>query len=73
MPTKRRRVSAARGVPDQILLALGLGAGLNAIPDETLRALWCEWKVPVTRVWKERHGSEPFAAVLARLEGWDDE
>lgn len=72
MPSKRRRVSAGRRVPTDVLMLLGFGSGMNGIPDKTLRKLWVTWRVPVTREWKRRTGMEPFAAQIARLEGWDE-
>jgi hypothetical protein len=60
-------------VPRDVLALLGLGSGMNNIPDKTLRKLWHTWREPVTREWQARFGQEPFVAWLAREEGWDDE
>lgn len=71
MPTKRRRVSAGRRVPNDVLLLLGLGSGMNSVPDKTLRKLWHTWGPAVTREWQRRFAAEPFVGWLAKEEGWD--
>lgn len=69
----KKRTGRDLAIPEDILLVLGLGAGMNHYADEWLIDQWREWRVPLTAHWQAHYGEEPFAAVVARMEGWDEE
>jgi hypothetical protein len=54
-------------------MLLGLGTGMNHVPDKTLRRLWGTWGPAVTKEWQQRFSTEPFVGYLARVEGWNGE
>lgn len=68
----RRRTGRDLGIPAEVLLVLGLGTGMNNCPDEWLREQWCRWRGPLVAYWRDHFDGEPFAAAIARLEGWPE-
>lgn len=70
MPTKRTRRGRGNSVPKDVMLLLGLGAGMNSHPTEELEALWRRYGEQVTHHWTTKYGKEPFAAIIAREENW---
>lgn len=56
---------------EEIYALLGLGAGINAIPRDELRALWRRHGSSVARLWRQRYGQEPFCAEIAKREKWN--
>jgi hypothetical protein len=74
MPTKRMRRGHAAALSLEIIATLGMGAGINSMNADELKALWREYGERVTDYWRRQYGEgeEPFVAMLAREEGWDD-
>jgi hypothetical protein len=73
MPTNLKRATRGQSVPRRTLMLLGLGAGMNAVPDRNLRRLWKRHGEAVSRIWLERYGKLPFVAQIAEAEGWSDD
>jgi hypothetical protein len=68
----RNRTGRGTAVPEEILLVLGMGCGMNRHDDEWLIEQWRRWRGPLTRYWRDHFGSEPFAATVARAEEWPE-
>jgi hypothetical protein len=71
MTTNLKRATRGQSVPKRTLMLLGLGAGMNAVPDRNLKRLWRRYGEQVTAYWRANYGREPFMALIAREEGWD--
>ncbi|MCW5575178.1 MAG: hypothetical protein KIT13_03690 [Burkholderiales bacterium] len=56
----------------QIFAILGLGAGINRMSNDDLRALWQRHGKAVTEFWLKQHGTLPFVAEIAKREGWNE-
>jgi hypothetical protein len=65
------RTTHGKAVPRDILLLLGLGSGMHAVPDRNLKRLWRRYGEQVTAYWQAHYDRAPFAALIAREEGWD--
>jgi hypothetical protein len=50
---------------------LGIGCGINHMPNAELKALWLEYGKRVTEHHLRTGSSEPFVAEIAREQGWD--
>jgi hypothetical protein len=59
-------------IPRHVVLTLGLGAGINSIPDEELRALWLEWGEAVNDYYLATFGKEAFVKKIAEDSGWTE-
>jgi hypothetical protein len=70
MPTKRKRTKRNKGPSDLTMAILGIGCGINHMPDAELKALWREFGPQVTEYYLRKSGTEPFVAEIARSEGW---
>ena len=70
MPSTRKRTRRTTGLSSLILAQLGMGTGINHMPDEELKALWREHGQQVTDHWQRTYGDEPFVALIARMERW---
>jgi hypothetical protein len=68
VPTKRTRVP--RAIPRRVVLVLGLGAGVNVMDTDDLRALWRKWGPAVTEHYRLRLDREPFVGRVAAQEAW---
>ncbi len=71
MPTKRTRSKRSKGVSDLTMAILGIGCGINHMPNAELKALWLEYGKRVTEHHLRTGSSEPFVAEIAREQGWD--
>ena len=70
MPTKRTRAKRSQGISDLTMAILGIGCGINHMPDAELKALWHEHGQYVTDRNLREFGTEPFVGLIARDEGW---
>ncbi len=70
MPTTRKRVARGTAVPSEIRLILGLGCGFSTYPRDWLKEQWTIWHVELTEYWQRNFEKDPFAAIIARREGW---
>lgn len=70
MPTTRKRRSRSTQLTTRTLAVLGVGMGINNMPDEELQALWKEYGAQVTDHWRITYGHDPFVATIASREGW---
>jgi hypothetical protein len=70
MPTKRTRKAHGIGLTDEVLAVLGVGTGINHMPDAELKSMWREHGAAVTDYWQRKYGTEPFVAIVAREEQW---
>lgn len=57
-------------MPSEIRLILGMGCGFSTYPREWLQEQWTLWHVELTDYWQRSFGKDPFAASVARREGW---
>jgi hypothetical protein len=67
----KKRTGRGHAIPDEVLMVLGLGTAMNSYSDEWLVVNWRKWKRPLTARWQANYGEEPFAAAVARMEGWE--
>jgi hypothetical protein len=72
MPSTRKRRAHGSALTEEIIATLGLGSGINWIPDSELKAMWREHGEAVTAHWQRAFNDEPFVAMIAREEGWND-
>lgn len=71
MPTKRKRVTRGSAVSEDVLCVLGIGSGINHMPDEELKLLWQEYGERVTEIWRRDFGQDPMVFDIARRAGWN--
>ena len=71
MPSKRKPKLRESMLSDEVIAILGVGCGINRMPQAELEALWATYGRAVIEH-HDRHGwGEPFCAMLAREEGWE--
>lgn len=58
----KKRTGRDLAIPEDILLVLGLGTGMNHYSDEWLQEQWRIWRGPLTDYWQTHFGHPPFAA-----------
>ena len=73
MPSNRKRTRRNVGLDPLTIAIIGVGCGINHMPDAELHQLWREHGAAVTEYWRRKFGpdAETFVGSLARQEGWE--
>ena len=73
MPTKRKRMARGGIVPDDVACTLGVGTGINHMPEAELKAMWKKYGARVTEQWRREYGDEPLVWLYAQEGGWEED